>query len=127
MTFKTFRVNCFLCIRKNGLSMHSKSKLRTYCLIKNNYKVKRYVRQTLTKSQRSLCAQLSSGTSPLVTETGRFNATPEGERLCALSALEEIGKRSSFLCFIILHMKILLRAVLKKKKVFNQGRFLLAR
>lgn len=48
------------------------SKLRRYSLVKNNS----YVMQNLTKSQRSLCAQLSSGTCT-ISSRNRFNCFPE--------------------------------------------------
>lgn len=44
-----------------------------------NYRVDLYMRQNLTKSRRSLCAQLSLGTSPLVTET--YNCFPDEKKL----------------------------------------------
>lgn len=43
-----------------------------------------YVRLNLTKSQRSMCAQLCSGTLPLAIETGGFNGLPQEDRLCIL-------------------------------------------
>ncbi len=59
-----------------------KPKLRTYCVIKTSYSVESYVKYNLTKRQRSLCAQLRSGTLPIALEIGRLNATPEEDRNC---------------------------------------------
>lgn len=54
-----------------------KPKLRTYTLIKENYITEPYVHLNLTKSQRSVSAQLRSGTLPLVIKTCKFNRVPE--------------------------------------------------
>ncbi len=57
-----------------------KPKLRTYT-------VENYVKQNIPEIQRSLCAQLRSGTLPLAVETGRFSGVPEEQRLCLLCDL----------------------------------------
>ena len=51
----------------------------------------------IPKAQRSLCAQLRSGTLPLALETGRFNGTPEEQRLCLLCPLGEIENELHFM------------------------------
>ena len=76
-----------------------KPKLRTYCLIKNTYNVEPYVEYNLNKRQRSLCAQIRSGTLPLALETGRFNATPEEQRYCLFCELGEIENEVHFLFY----------------------------
>ena len=57
------------------------------------------MKYNLNKGQRSLCAQLRTGTLPLAIETGRFNATPEEERLCLLCELGEIENEVHFLFY----------------------------
>ena len=74
-----------------------KPKLRTFCLIKENYSPEPYVTKHLSRDQRSLCAQLHSGTLPLAIETGRFIGTPEEDRLCSLCNLMEVESEIHFL------------------------------
>ncbi len=69
---------------KWSVDIWHKPKLRTYCVIKNSYGVESYVKYNLTRRQRSLCAQLRSGTLQIALETGRFNATSEEDRVCLL-------------------------------------------
>ena len=76
-----------------------KPKLRSYCLIKDSYMAEPYVKYNLSKRQRSLCAQIRSGTLPLALETGRFNATPEEERYCMFCELGEIENEVHFLFY----------------------------
>ena len=76
-----------------------KPKLRTYCLIKDTYSVEPYVKYNLSRRQRSLCAQIRSGTLPLALETGRFNSIPEEERNCLFCELGEIENELHFLFY----------------------------
>ena len=73
-----------------------KPKLRTYVLIKDTYSPEPYVYLNLTRSQRSVCAQIRSGTLPLAIETGRFYGTPEEDRLCLLCDLGEVENEIHF-------------------------------
>ena len=65
----------------------TKPKLRNYIQIKDEFITENYVTSNLKRRQRSLCAQLRSGTLPLAVEVGRFRGTPVEERLCLLCDL----------------------------------------
>ncbi len=82
---------------KWSVDIQHKPKLRTYCVITNSYSVESYVKYSLTRRQRSLCAQLCSGTLLIALETGRFNATPEEDRVCLLCDLGGIENEIYFL------------------------------
>ena len=86
-----------------SIDLWGKPKLRTYRLIKKEYSPEPYVMQNVSKSQRSLCAQLHSGTLPLALETGRFIGTPEEDRICLLCDLEEIESEIHFLFYCPLY------------------------
>ena len=59
-----------------------KPKLRTYILFKHEFETEEYVLYNLSRSERSLLAQLRAGTLPLHIETGRYVNTPVEERFC---------------------------------------------
>ncbi len=92
------RRNMVLMYREKwSIDLRHKPKPRTYCVIKNSYSDESYVKYNLTRRQRSLCAQLRSGTLPIALETGRFNATPEEDRVCLLCDLGGIENEIYFL------------------------------
>ena len=75
----------------------AKPKLRTYKLIKKDYKPEQYLMSNLYKYERSLLAQLRIGILPLHIETGRYvNLRPE-ERLCKICNNQEIEDEVHFL------------------------------
>ena len=76
-----------------------KPKLRTYRLSKDAYCTDRYVTMNLSKSQRSLCAQLRAGILPLYIETGRYQAIPEENRICTMCCLGEVENEAHFLFY----------------------------
>ena len=59
-----------------------KPKLRTYCLLKDDFQTESYVKLNLTRSQRSLMAQIRFGILPLQIETGRFRGIDAKFRVC---------------------------------------------
>lgn len=67
----------------------------------NNYSVKPSVKQNLSKSQRSLCAQLCSGKLALAIETGRFTGLPEEKMLCLLCDLGETEEETDSVLLLI--------------------------
>lgn len=89
-----------MCLYKSeekwSVEIWNKPKLKTYCLINNTYDVENYVEQNITKTQRSLCAQLHFGTLPLPIETGRFRGEPEEQRLSLLCDLGQIEDEIHF-------------------------------
>ena len=75
--------------------IHCLPKLRTYILFKSEYCTENYLKLYLSRSQRSLLAQLRTGILPLRIETGRyqnildkntgkFRKMKSNERLCTL-------------------------------------------
>ena len=93
-----------------------KPKFRTYRL-KKDYGPEPYVTQNVSKSQRSFCAQLHSGTLPLALETGRFVGTPEEDRLCLLCDLEEIENEVHFLFYCPLYDELRHRLFVKMSSI----------
>lgn len=77
---------CLHCLLKYGISSYELN-LR---LLKKSYSIEPYMKYHLNKRQRSLCAQLCSGTLPLAREAGRFNATAKEDRLSFLCEHGEI-------------------------------------
>ena len=61
-----------------------KPKLRNYVKFKQNINVEEYVISNISRSQRSLLAQLRMGILPLNIETGRYIQKELIERLCLL-------------------------------------------
>lgn len=76
-----------------------KPKLRTYIQIKHNFGPESYVTVNLTRSQRSLIAQLRTGILPLNLEVGRFKNLQEDDRLCEVRDLGEVEYESHFLLY----------------------------
>uniref|UniRef100_A0A0E9XH21 Reverse transcriptase zinc-binding domain-containing protein n=1 Tax=Anguilla anguilla TaxID=7936 RepID=A0A0E9XH21_ANGAN len=76
-----------------------KPKLRTYIHVKQNHGPEPYIMAYLTRSQRSLVAQLRTGILLLAIEVGRFNDVIEEKRLCLLCDLCEIENESHFMLY----------------------------
>lgn len=66
-----------------------KPKLRNYIQIKDDY--------YLQRRQRSLCAQLRTGSLPLAIEVGRYKGIPEEERLCVFCDLGVVKDEFHFI------------------------------
>ncbi len=79
----------------------NKSKLRSYVLWKEAFGPEPYVKLNLSRSQRSILAQIRSGTLPLKIETGRFTGVDVNDRICTLCTENEIESETHF----ILHCK----------------------
>ena len=62
----------------------NKPKLRSYILFKTIYETELYVKLDISRSKRSLFAQLRSSTLPLMIEVGRFRNLAVDERVCPL-------------------------------------------
>ena len=75
-----------------------KPKLRNYIKYKQNINAERYVTCNITRSQRSLLAQLRMGILPLHIETGRYFRKPLVERLCLLCDQNLVEDVYHFLC-----------------------------
>ncbi len=65
--------------------------------IKQNFAPQPYVLSRLSKSRRSLVAQLQTGILPLATETVRLQNIPEENRLCEMCDLNDGESESHFL------------------------------
>lgn len=80
-----------------------KPKLRNYVLFKSDYSTEPYVSLKLKRRQRSLCAQLRSGTLALAIEVGRFKGIPEEQRICEFCELNAIEDEFHFLFYCPLY------------------------
>ena len=74
-----------------------KPKLELYAQHKENIDVEYYVKCHMKKAERSLLAQLRSGTLGLKMETGRFVGISINERICDMCSLE-IENEIHFVC-----------------------------
>ena len=59
--------------------IYKKPKLRNYIQMKDDYYTEPYIKLNLQRRQRSLYAQLRTGTIPLAIEVGRYKGTPGEE------------------------------------------------
>ena len=84
-------------IKKWAESAGTKDKLRTYRQIKSEYYTENYVKLNLDKNQRSILAQLRSGTLPLHIETGRYVNMKLEHRVCRHCNLNCIEDEYHFL------------------------------
>jgi hypothetical protein len=75
----------------------SKTKLRTYCLIKNQLETENYLLLNVPKYKRSIFTQLRIGTLPLEIEVGRYYRKSIENRICKLCSLD-IEDEIHFLC-----------------------------
>ena len=75
----------------------AKPKLRTYVKLKDTYGVENYVQLNLSKSQRSLLAQIRLGILPLYIETGRYTRTKAEDRICTLCKSHKVENELHFL------------------------------
>ena len=75
----------------------TKPKLRTYVKLKENFGVEKYVQLNLSRSQRSLLAQIRMGILPLSIETGRYSKTKLEDRLCTLCNARKVENETHFL------------------------------
>ena len=84
-------------------------KLRTYILLKSSLKTEEYLTTFMTRSKRSLFAQLRFGILPIRIETGRFKNIRDAEsgqyrklkpdeRLCEICMSNEIENEIHFVC-----------------------------
>jgi hypothetical protein len=100
----SYENNCvinFLCrkfIESWKAEINSKPKLRTYILFKENFQVENYVKYSKNRLNRSLIAQLRSGTLPLNIEIGRFRHIELENRTCTLCDLNVIENEFHFVC-----------------------------
>ena len=74
-----------------------KPKLRTYAKIKHDFSTVKYLYINLTRSKRSLIAQLRSGILPLRIETGRHVSEEVSERICCMCKMGVIEDEVHFL------------------------------
>ena len=74
-----------------------KPKLRSYVKFKQNINVEDYVISNISRSHRSLLAQLRMGILPLNIETGRYIRKELNERLCLLCNQNSIEDEHHFL------------------------------
>ena len=65
-----------------------KPKLRTYCLIKSEFKTEPYLTVNLPKWKQSLIGRLRTGTLALQLEIGRYAHIPKEEQWCELCGTE---------------------------------------
>ena len=75
----------------------NKPKLRTYVTFKCSYFTDNYVSLNLSRSQRSVLAQLRCGILPLAIETGRYSGVAEGNRVCKICNSDQVENEVHFL------------------------------
>jgi hypothetical protein len=73
------------------------NKLRTYCLLKSEFKTEPYVKCILGKKQRSAIGRFRCGTAPIRIETGRYEGILVQDRFCPY-CLDEVEDEYHVLC-----------------------------
>ena len=85
--FEYFNEKWYLDVnREHAVRGQGRNKLRTYKLFKNVFETELYVKQIMSRAQRSALARFRCGVAPLRLETGRYerNRLPAEERICTL-------------------------------------------
>ena len=77
--------------------IYQKPKLCTYVTFKYTFGPEPYVYSYMSRSERSLLAQLRIGVLPLKIETGRYNNVKVEDRICELCDLD-IEDEKHFVC-----------------------------
>ena len=98
MTLKKLKLNYELCALQWKESLTSFPKLRTYIKHKVEYKEKSHLTCNLSKSRRSLLAQLRLGVLPLAIETGRYTGKSIELRVCVVCDSNKIENELHFIC-----------------------------
>ena len=75
-----------------------KPKLRYYIQHKQNIETEQYIKKSISRSKRSLLAQLRTGILPLHIETGRYYRTLLENRICRVCKMNNIEDEVHFLC-----------------------------
>ena len=79
--------------------IQQKPKLRTYIIIKSVFGTEDYLKLPyISRSEKSLLAQLRLGTLPLRIETGRFRGEDIGLRLCLFCTMNVVEHEQHFIC-----------------------------
>ena len=99
MTFRKLKLNYMnLCTLQWKESLTSFTKLRTYTKHKVEYKKESYLTWNVSKSKRSLLAQLRLGMLPLVIESGRYTGKSIELRVCIVCDSNVIQNELHFIC-----------------------------
>ena len=79
--------------------IQQKPKLRTYIRIKSVFGTEDYLKlPCISRSKKSLLAQLRLGTLPLRIETGRFRGEDMGLRLCVFRTMNALENEQHSIC-----------------------------
>ena len=79
--------------------IQQKPKLRTYIRIKSVFGTEDYLKlPCISRSEKSLLAQLRLSTLPLRIETGRFRGEDIGLRLCVFCTMNVVEHEQHFIC-----------------------------
>ena len=77
-------------VQKKKNSSQGKNKLRTYSLIKKEYKIEDHLILINNRDERKMLAKLRCGNHCLLIETGRHNNTDVSDRKCTVCDKIEI-------------------------------------
>ena len=82
-----------------GVDGKSGNKLRTYAVMKKEYKLEDYLTTDLSRKKATNLAQLRTSAHNLAIETGRYArpVVPSGERKCKMCAIDEVEDETHFL------------------------------
>ena len=71
--------------KKRAISRrHGNNKLRTYCLIKSEYRIEAYLTSIANRANRKVLAKLRCSNHPLLIEVGRHHEMDVDTRKCSL-------------------------------------------
>lgn len=85
-------------VEKWSKTVQETPKLRTYKTFKTIFQVEDYVKQNLSRQDRSIIARLRNGTFPINIELGRYRKLPLDRRICIGCDSGEVESELHFIC-----------------------------
>ena len=98
------------------LDLTKKPKLRFYKMFKNEMKTENYVLSRMSRSERSITAQIRAGILPIFIETGRFKNITLNDRICSFCSINEVEDEIHFMFKCTLYNDLRYQWLLKVKQ-----------
>ena len=111
MSIKSWVSLLLSCVKQRDLdlwvmSLQKKKKLKLYRVLKTDLGQEEYLRWNITAEQRTLYAQLRSGSHQLRIERGRWKKELESERVCNVCLTGKVETEAHFLLECYLYRRL---------------------